>query len=206
MREGKKNDSGRAMPVKGEENVLSGEKSSRTVDRERFLRELNRTMKSLLLLLPAAALATVMAATLLLPAFRIYGNSMEGTLENGDVVLAVEKAKIRSGDVIAINYNGNLLIRRVIAVQGDRVNLDREGNVSVNDIPLSEPYLREKAYGGTDVDLPFSVPGGRYFVMGDNRAGAVDSRSTAIGCISGEQIEGKIMFRVWPLNRIGAVH
>ena len=70
---------------------------------------------------------------------------------------------------------------------------------------LEEPYLVEKALGECDISLPFQVPDGRWFVMGDHRSTSVDSRSTTVGCVSDEQIVGRIMFRIWPLNRLGTV-
>ena len=144
-------------------------------------------------------------AVLFLPVLRIYGKSMNGTLDNGDIVVSVKSSNMKTGDVIAFYYNNNILVKRVIAGPGDWVDIDKDGNVFVNNEKLSEPYLDDKAYGETNIELPYQVPDGRIFVMGDNRKVSIDSRNTSIGCVSEEQIVGKIVYRVWPFSQIGRV-
>lgn len=165
--------------------------------RRRFLRTLGSTV-SILIVVAAAA---VLLATLYLPIFRIYGSSMSPTLEEGDYVLAVKTEHLRQGDLIAFYYNNKLLVKRVIATGGEWVDIDREGNVFVNDVPLEEPYLQEKSFDNCDITLPYQVPEGRVFVMGDHRSVSLDSRMEEIGCISGEQIAGKLERVIWPLFR-----
>ena len=86
------------------------------------------------------------------------------------------------------------------------MDIDGEGNVYVNGELLDEPYITEKSYGNCDIELPYQVPDGKCFVMGDHRATSIDSRNTAVGCISDSGVVGKIMFRVWPLEEIGIVN
>jgi len=131
---------------------------------------------------------------------------MNGTLDSGDIVVSIKSTNMNTGDVIAFYYNNNILVKRVIANPGDWVDVDKEGNVYVNNAKLEEPYLDEKAYGETNIELPYQVPEGKIFVMGDNRSVSIDSRNTSIGCISEEQIVGKIVYRIWPFSQIGAVH
>mgnify|MGYP002866076512 FL=1 len=141
---------------------------------------------------------------LFLPVLHIYGQSMNGTLDNGDIVLSVKGTDMKTGEIVAFYYNNNILIKRVIANSGEWVDIDQEGNVYVNQRLIDEPYLKEpKAYGETDIELPYQVPEGKVFVMGDNREASIDSRNTAVGCIDQEQVVGRIVFRVWPLNKIG---
>jgi len=93
----------------------------------------------------------------------------------------------------------------VIATEGQWVNIDEDGTVYVDGKPLEEPYLSEKAFGETNIELPYQVPDARYFVMGDHRSTSIDSRNTAVGCVSDEMIIGRIYLRVWPLKDFGAV-
>jgi len=177
--------------------------------RER-IKERNRKNYSVILrstfatLLSVAAVA-ILTATLLLPVLRIYGTSMSPTLVDGDIVLSVKNAHFNRQDVIAFYYNNNVLVKRVIASPGEWVDMDMEGNVTVNGVPLNEPYLIDKAVGDTDIAYPYQVPDGKYFVMGDHRSISIDSRNTAVGCVAEEQIVGKLTFRIWPFSGFGEI-
>lgn len=164
------------------------------------------TMRSTIFVLVVVAAVAVLVAVMMLPVLRIYGDSMNGTLQSGDIVISVKGSNFTSGDIVAFYYNNNVLVKRVIAQEMDWVDIDELGNVYVNDMPLEEKYLQEKAYGQTNIELPYQVPDGRIFVMGDNRSVSIDSRNTAIGCVAQEQVVGKIVFRVWPLSRFGPVY
>ena len=144
-------------------------------------------------------------ATLWLPVLQIYGASMAPTLSDGDILFSVKTADFEPGDIVAFYYNNKILVKRVIARAGDWVDMAEDGVVYVNERELQESYLTEKAFGETNIELPYQVPDGRFFVMGDHRSTSVDSRNTAVGCVAQEQIVGKIIFRVWPFERLGAV-
>lgn len=131
---------------------------------------------------------------------------MHGTLDSGDVVVSVKTSDFQTGDVMAFYYNNNVLVKRVIAQSGQWVDIDQDGNVYVDGKELEESYLSSKAYGQTNIDLPYQVPDGKIFVLGDNREVSIDSRNTAVGCVSQEQVVGKIVFRVWPFEDFGPVH
>ena len=156
-------------------------------------------------LLIALAAVAVLVATLWLPVLQIYGSSMTPTLWDGEIVFSVKTTDMEQGDIIAFYYNNKILVKRVIAGPGDWVDITEDGTVYINGAQLEEPYLEEKAFGDADIEFPYQVPDGRIFVMGDHRATSVDSRHMAVGCVAEEQIVGKIVFRVWPVERLGLV-
>lgn len=164
-----------------------------------------RALRSTLRALAVAAALAVLVATLWLPVLRIYGSSMWPTLTDGQIVLSIKTRSFAPGDVTAFYHGNKLLIKRYIAGPSDWVDIDDSGNVTVNGEPLEEPYLAGKAFGQTNISLPYQVPEGRYFVMGDNRDASVDSRNTAVGPIAMDQVVGKVFFRIWPLREFGAV-
>lgn len=164
-----------------------------------------KTLRSTIYALVVVAAISVLVATIFMPVLRIYGSSMEPTVEEGQIVIALKGSSFQCGDVIGLYYGNQLLVKRVIAGPGQWVNIDRDGNVSVDGVPLDEPYLTEKAYGDVNIELPYQVPDGKYFVMGDHRATSSDSRLKSIGCISDDQIVGRIVFKVWPFRSFGTI-
>lgn len=173
--------------------------------RERYKKRYRKVLRSTVYTLVTVAAVAVLIATLWLPVLQIYGSSMTPTLQDGEILFSVKTENLETGDIVAFYYNNKILVKRVIAQPGDWVNLDESGTVYVNSVPLEEPYLTEKAVGECDIKLPYQVPDGRIFVMGDHRSTSIDSRSTAVGCVEAEQIVGKIIFRIWPLERIGGI-
>lgn len=165
----------------------------------------NRTLRSTVAILVVVAALAVLVATLWMPVLRIYGTSMSPTLADGQVVITVKTGRFRSGDIAAFYHGNKLLIKRYIAGPGQWVDIDQLGNVSIDGKALDEPYLTDKAYGETNIDLPYQVPDDRYFLMGDNREVSVDSRNTTVGCVARDQIVGKVVFRIWPLKDFGPV-
>lgn len=165
----------------------------------------SRTLRSTIAILVVVAAVAVLVATLWMPVLRIYGSSMAPTLNDGQIVISLKTTDFKTGDIAAFYYGNKLLIKRYIAGASDWVYIDEDGTVSVNSIELDEPYLAEKAFGQTNIDLPYQVPDKRYFLMGDNREASVDSRNTAVGCVSDGQIVGKVVFCIWPIDRFGPV-
>lgn len=175
------------------------------IQRTKYKRRFKSVLKSTIYALITVAAVAVLVATLWLPVMQTYGSSMMPTLNNGEIIFSVKTKKLSQGDIVAFYHNNKVLVKRIIAGPGDLVDIDEDGIVYVNDQVLEEPYLSERALGEVDIELPYLVPDGRYFVMGDNRATSADSRHTSVGCVSVEQIIGKIIFRVWPLKQIGPV-
>ncbi len=175
------------------------------VKRVRYRYRYHSVLRSTIYMLITVAAMAVLVATLWLPVLRIYGSSMTPTLQDGEIICTVKASNFEPGDIISFYYNNKILVKRVIARPGEWINIDESGTVSVNGEVLEEPYLVEKALGDTDIELPYQVPDGKIFVMGDHRSTSVDSRNTAVGCVAQEQVVGKIVFRVWPFERLGAV-
>lgn len=163
-------------------------------------------IRSTVFMLIVVAAFAILVAMLYLPTLRIYGKSMKGTLESGDIVLAVKSNHFKTGDIVAFYYNNNILVKRVIAESGDWVNITKDGTVYVNDKKINEPYIENKAYGETNIKFPYQVPENRIFVLGDNRKVSIDSRNTSVGAVSDEQLVGKLIVRIWPLSDIGTLN
>lgn len=175
------------------------------LNRVKYRRRYRTVLKSTIYTLITVAAIAVLVATLWLPVLQIYGSSMTPTLQDGEIIFSMKTADFDKGDIVAFYYNNKILVKRVIAGPGEWVDIDEDGTVYVNEEALDEPYLEEKAFGDTDIELPYQVPDGKIFVMGDHRATSVDSRNTAVGCVAQEQIVGKIILRIWPLGRIGVI-
>lgn len=175
------------------------------LQKEQHKNTYRKALRSTIYTLLVVAAVAVIIAVMIFPVLRIEGTSMTETLWEKDIVVAVSGSGYETGDIVAFYYNNKILVKRVIAVSGDWVNLDSTGNVSVNGVWLEEPYLTEKALGTCDITLPYQVPEGRIFVMGDHRATSLDSRTTEIGCIGEELIVGRILLRIWPFSSFGTV-
>lgn len=163
-------------------------------------------LRSTIYTLVVVAACAVLVATIWLPVLQIYGTSMHPTLDEGEIVVSVKGADFSAGDLVCFYVGNKILVKRFIAGPGQWVNIDAEGNVFVDNRPLNEPYVTKKSLGDCNIELPYQVPENRIFVMGDNRELSVDSRNTVVGCITDEQIVGKIVFRVWPLERLGSLN
>ena len=174
---------------------------SRIKRRARF-RSLFRSTLYTLIVVSAAA---VLVAVLFMPVLRIYGSSMTPTLNEGEIIVSVKTDSVEQGDIVGVYYGSKLLIKRCIAQEHQWVDIDYSGNVYVDGAKLDEPYISEKSFGQCDLELPYQVPDGCIFVMGDHRETSIDSRNTSVGCIETENIVGKIIFRVWPFGAFGAI-
>lgn len=184
--------------------------SLEAVDKERD--RLNRNRRShrglyaVLLAVVAILAVAVVLSTMFLPVLQVSGDSMNPTLQNGDVLVLAKEENLKAGDVCGFYWQNKILLKRIIGLPGDVISIDLDGAVTVNGEPLEEPYVESLALGECDIDFPYEVPEDRYFVMGDRRATSVDSRSTVVGCVEKSQIVGKVLWKVWPLSRFSGVH
>ncbi len=173
------------------------------VDRLKYQSRFRRVLRSTVYAMVVVAAVAVLVATIWMPVLQIYGSSMSPTLAEGDVVISLKGTQFQPGDLVAFYIGNRILVKRCIAGPGQWVDLDEDGNVYVDGELLEEPYLTEKAFGDANIELPYQVPENRFFCMGDHRATSVDSRHTEVGCVSQDQVVGKIVFRIWPLEEFG---
>lgn len=176
------------------------------LEREESKYNFRRTLLNIAGVLTVTAAVAVLIATRLLILVQVNGVSMVPTLEKDEIIFLRQTKEVEKGDVIGFYYGGRVLLKRVIAGGGDYIEIDNEGNVYVNDKKLEEPYLMGQSLGKCELDFPYQVPEGMLFVLGDNRAVSMDSRIKAIGCVEKDQIVGKVVFRAWPLTRMGIMH
>lgn len=173
-------------------------------ERKRYRRQkaYNKALGGTIYVLTIVAAVAVLIATLVLPVLQIEGKSMEPTLVNGDIVLLTKTMNFDRGELCGFSWNNKLLIKRVIGIPGDWIEIDTDGTVYLNGEKLDEPYAQQLAMGECDLDFPYQVPQEEYFVLGDMRESSIDSRNTLIGCVEKDQIVGKVFFRIWPFKKI----
>ena len=186
------------------EEVSLPTKDQVETERKRYRRQkaYNKALGGTVYVLTIVAAVAVLIATLVLPVLQIEGTSMEPTLYNGDIVLLMKTTRFEHGDLCGFTWNNKLLIKRVIGCPGDWIEIDTDGTVYRNGEKLDEPYVQQQALGECDLEFPFQVPQEQYFAIGDMRESSVDSRNTLIGCISKDQIVGKVFFRIWPFKSL----
>lgn len=175
------------------------EELKRETYKSKYIKVLKSTVYALIIIAASAALV----ATFFMPVFQISGNSMAPRYNNGEFVVSVKTSNLKRGDVIAFYHGNKILVKRVIASAGQWVAMDEEGNVYVDGLKLDESYIQNKVIGEYDIEFPYQVPDGHWFVLSDDRTESIDSRNSEIGCISQDDVIGKIIFRVWPFNNFG---
>lgn len=178
------------------------EKERKRIRRKKYYKRAFRRTIAALVVVAAVA---VLIATLLLPILQISGDSMSPTLQNNDIVVLIKTKNLERNDLVGFYYQGKILLKRVIALSDDTVVIDKDGNVYVNNKLLDEPYVSQLCLGDCDLEFPYKVPAGEYFVMGDKRSNSVDSRSSSIGTVAREEIIGKVFFRAFPIRRLGFI-
>ncbi|HSP23117.1 MAG TPA: signal peptidase I [Planococcus sp. (in: firmicutes)] len=171
------------------------------------IQELIAWMKILLF----TALVVLLARQFLFEPVEVHGTSMMPTFEEADKVLIVKISDIDNFDIIVFKAPGNRnFIKRVIGIPGDKVSM-ADDRLFLNGTPVEEAYLEEnralaqqQGSGKLTEDFgEFTVPGGAYFVLGDNRLNSVDSRE--IGFILDQAVVGEVMLRLEPFKNLGAI-
>ena len=131
---------------------------------------------------------------------------MEQTLESEDVIVCTDLyKKIKRGKIIAFYNNDKILIKRVVGLPGDSISIDNDGVLYINGERQAETYVTTLSLEPCDIEFPIEVPDDSYFVLGDRRTTSMDSRSESVGMIAGDKVIGKVLFRIWPFNKLGTI-
>ncbi len=134
--------------------------------------------------------------THVLSVINYYGDGMEPELHSGQTLIIAKTQKVDEGDIVAFYYNNKVLVRRVICSGGKYIDITNDGSVSINGDIISEPYVDDPSLGQCNIQFPYTVPYGSFFVMGDSREIAMDSRLSDVGCISADRIIGKVILSI----------
>ena len=156
--------------------------------------------------LVCVVLATVLVFTLVVRIVRVEKQSMRETLQNGDILLTVNRhlaGELKAGDIVVIKKeyfeDGKPIVKRIIATEGQTVDIDFDaGVVYVDGQALEEDYIREPTYLDEGLEFPIMVPEGCLFLLGDNRNNSMDSRYPDLGPVDVRCVIGKAVVLVFP--------
>lgn len=168
----------------------------------------------------AAVVVVVILFTFIFRIVGIIGPSMKDTLHQDDkIIISNFLYTPQRGDIVVIsrnyvneanegaNQSQEPIIKRVIATENQVVDIDFDaGIVYVDGVALDEPYTRTLTNNKYDINFPIRVSEGHIFVLGDNRAESLDSRSSQIGLVDVRYVLGKALFRVYPFDQIGSLY
>ena len=186
--------------------LLNIEELEKEIKSETYKSKYYKILRSTIYALIIVAAVVALIATLFMPVIQISGSSMAPNLEEGQIVVTLKNVEIKNKNIIAYYHGNKILVKRVIGGPGSYVTIDEEGNIYVDNLQLYEPYIKNKQLGDTDIEFPYQVPDGHYFVLSDDRENLIDSRNSEIGWVAKEDIIGKLMFRVWPIKDIKTIN
>ena len=181
------------------------EQLKKELKRENNKKEYRKVLRNTLIVVVTVAALAVLVSSFFITVLKVTGESMTPTLQTGEIVVAQNQSNFEPGDLMAFYYNNKVLVKRVLGSPGDWIDIDSSGNVTVNGVIIQEDYVSDKSLEPTDIEFPYQVPENRYFVLGDHRSASIDSRSSVVGCVTKEQLIGKLVFRIFPLSSFGGL-
>ncbi len=167
----------------------------------KYKKRFTSTLFSTVSILIVVAAVAVLVSTLFFPVVQVSGNSMEPTLKNGDILVLLKSDKISYGDMCCVSWQNKTLLKRVIGLPGDTIEINEQGDVYLNSEKLDEPYVEIKSLGNCEIEFPYQVPDNKYFILGDQREASIDSRSSTIGCVGKDQVIGRVIVKIWPIKK-----
>lgn len=173
------------------------------IDKEKSKKQ-SKKLRKIIILIVVIALSFLIA-TQWISVLRIQSSSMSPTIDAGEIVIVFKKKKVQKGDIVVYRKKNKLFVKRVIAGQGQYVDIDLNGKVTVDQKRIKEDYVGELSLGKCDISLPHQVEQSHWFCIGDEREVSIDSRSSVMGDISEDEIEGVVVFSIWPLNKFRIV-
>jgi len=166
------------------------------VSKKNKYREYKRTMAALLVVIMVSAVIFINLFTHVVTIVRYYGDAMEPSLSDGQVLVVLQTDNVKQGDMAAFYYNNQVIIRRIICEGDNQITVEKDGMVVINGEPFVESYTSNMSLGQCNIDFPYYITPGHFFVMGDNRTISMDSRLKEIGTVPQERIIGKVIFDI----------
>lgn len=175
---------------------LSKETQRQIKKRRRFQKTAISVIRAWIIFLVVTTIILLNLFTHVFQVVRYSGNGMEPNLSSGQILLLRKTQDVEEGDIIAFYYNNQVLVRRAICRSGRQISINEDGTVLINNQPIEEDYLTEKSIGQCNIEFPYHVQDNGFFVMGDNRVIAMDSRLKEIGVVSTDRIIGKVILAI----------
>ena len=146
-------------------------------------------------LIISAALIYFLYAVVEVRVYRAIGTSMDSTIYNGELLLSIKAKKIARGDILIFNTEGSPSIKRVIGLPNEKIEINNNGKILIENNIYNENYISTKTSAG-EISYPHTIEDNSYFVRGDNRMDSYDSRFIKVKDISKDRVRGKIVFSI----------
>lgn len=160
---------------------------------------MKKAIRTIVITIILLSLVILMVRVFDIRVIKVSGHSMYPTLIENNYVLSTKENKLQKGDLILFEYENIKMIKRIIGIPGDKIEIKDNGDVYVNDSYLEETYKHEHVDEfKNEVTYPITVKEGEYFILGDNRDDSLDSRILSVGNIKREDIIGKVWLRIYP--------